>query len=137
MHTKQVIVLRKDLGMRKGKMIAQGAHASMAGAVLNRAYVENTKVEGFEPKAYLIMPDLNEYDLDWIQGKFTKVVVSVDSEEELLDIHKQAMEKNITCSLIRDAGLTEFKGVPTYTAVAIGPWDSEEIDKITGNLKLL
>jgi len=29
MEVKQVIVLRKDLQMRKGKMIAQGAHASM------------------------------------------------------------------------------------------------------------
>ena len=29
MNVKQVIVLRKDLNMRKGKMVAQGAHASM------------------------------------------------------------------------------------------------------------
>lgn len=35
MDAKQVIVMRKDLGMRKGKMIAQGAHAAMK-ALLDR-----------------------------------------------------------------------------------------------------
>lgn len=58
------------------------------------------------------------------------------SEEELLDIYNKAIEAVLPCSLIKDAGLTEFKE-PTYTAVAIGPSRPNDVDKITGHLKLL
>jgi len=128
---KQVIILRKDLNMRKGKMVAQGAHASMA-ALLNEGFIEEWE-RG--ERQYRIR--LSEEMENWISGRFTKICVSVDSEEELLAIYKQAEDENIHCSLIQDAGLTEFDGVPTYTAVAIGPAKSEDIDKITGELKLL
>jgi PTH2 family peptidyl-tRNA hydrolase len=74
---------------------------------------------------------------DWLEGKFTKICVSVDSEEELVKIYEQALQSGIPCSIIKDAGLTEFGGVPTLTCCAIGPaWD-EEVNKITGGLKLL
>jgi len=115
---KQVIVLRKDLGMRKGKMIAQGAHASM-------------KVILDQPKPY---PGPMQ---QWLDGTFTKVVVSVQSEEELLAVYQQAQNQGIPCALIQDIGKTEFSGVPTYTAVAVGPDYPEKIDPITGELKLL
>jgi len=128
---KQVIILRKDLKMRKGKMVAQGAHASMA-VLLNEGFIEEWE-RG--ERQYRIR--LSEEMEAWISGIFTKICVSVDSEEELLNIHKQAEDAGLLCSLIQDAGLTEFDGVPTYTAVAIGPADSEDIDKITGELKLL
>jgi len=55
----------------------------------------------------------------------------------LLFIHSAAEIAGLPCSLIQDAGFTEFNGVPTYTAVAIGPAQATEIDKITGLLKLL
>jgi len=113
---KQVIVLRKDLGMRKGKMIAQGAHASLG--------------------CYLKYPD-HPYVLEWLEGPFTKIAVSVDSEEELFEIYRLAQEASLPTILIKDAGRTEFNGVPTHTAVAVGPGPEEEIDKITGDLKLL
>lgn len=116
---KQVIVLRKDLGMRKGKMVAQGAHASL-GAVLHGGKLKTD-------------PDTTA----WIEGRFTKICVSVDSEEELLEIYKQAGLAKLNRSLITDAGLTEFDGVPTKTAVAVGPNKPEAVDKITGHLKLL
>lgn len=74
---------------------------------------------------------------DWLNGLFTKVCVSVDSEEELVSIYEEAKNKNIPCSIITDSGLTEFNGVPAKTAVAIGPAWSEEVDEITGHLKLL
>jgi len=123
---KQVIVMRKDLNMRKGKMVAQGAHASMA-VLLNRGSMNN---DGF---CFNTTPDMKE----WIEGRFAKICVSVDSEEQLLFIHSAAENAGLPCSLIQDAGFTEFDGVPTYTAVAIGPAQATEIDKITGLLKLL
>jgi peptidyl-tRNA hydrolase, PTH2 family len=113
---KQVIILRKDLNMRKGKMIAQGAHASLS-AVLQ--YSDHPSVKA------------------WLSDAFTKIAVSVDSEDELLDIYQKAKNANLVCSLIKDAGRTEFNGVHTYTAVAVGPATNDEIDPITGNLKLL
>ncbi len=123
---KQVIVLRKDLNMRKGKMVAQGAHASMS-VLLQR----------LEDQGATLVLAHDERLWPWLTGRFKKVVVSVSSEEELLSIHKQAQDKNVLCSLIRDAGLTEFAGVPTYTAVAVGPDKEEHINAITGHLPLL
>ena len=128
MSTKQVIVIRKDLKMRKGKMIAQGAHASM------KVFFDMIEYT-FERKMMLngITPPMNE----WVNGLFTKICVGVDSEEELLDVYQRAKDAGLPCSLIQDAGLTEFGGVPTHTAVAIGPDYSHGIDDITGHLKLL
>ena len=127
MEPKQVIVIRKDLNMRKGKMIAQGAHASL------KVYLDRNHSEQDD----LLEVKLYEYMRDWVNGIFTKVVVSVNSEEELLELKKKADEKNIINALIQDIGKTEFNSVPTYTALAIGPHDSQQIDEITGHLKLL
>ncbi len=129
---KQVIVVRKDLNMRKGKIAAQVAHASMA--VLLDAM--NRQVRDYEIRLTATFPH-NSALCQWLLGKFTKICVSVDSEQELLDIYKQAQDNNLLCSLIQDAGLTEFGGVPTYTCVAIGPDFPEKIDILTGKLKLL
>ncbi len=123
---KQVIVMRKDLGMRKGKMIAQGAHGSMAVVLNNLHRLTNTHHNMWDNPLK-----------EWVNGSFTKIVVSVDSEEELLAIAKQAEDAGLLHALIRDAGKTEFDGVPTYTCVAIGPAKMEDVDKITGNLSLL
>ena len=112
---KQVIVLRKDLNMRKGKMVAQGCHASMKATLENIDY-----------------PCVKA----WLAGQFTKIAVSVDSEEELKEIYRNAKENDLVCSLILDAGRTEFKE-PTYTAVAVGPAKRADVDQITGHLKLL
>lgn len=120
---KQVIVVRKDLNMRKGKMVAQGAHASL-GVVLE---IQKLKRVGRV---------LSAYDA-WIDGSFTKICVSVPSGEELLRIYNEALEADLPVKLITDAGHTEFHGVPTLTCLAIGPAWSDDIDKITGNLSLL
>lgn len=113
---KQVIVLRKDLNMRKGKMIAQGAHASVK-AVIGRQNDDRVKA--------------------WLDSGMTKIAVSCNSEDELLEIYQKASSKKMITSLIRDAGRTEFDGVPTLTAIAIGPGNENEINSITGELKLL
>ena len=65
-----------------------------------------------------------------------KVCLQVSSEEELLDHHEKALQEGIKSYLIRDSGRTEFGGIPTLTACAIGPDDAEKIDAVTGDLKL-
>ncbi len=130
MNTKQVIVIRKDLKMRRGKQIAQGCHASLK-AILDIGMIHDRDIQTHDPFV-IPMDDVLE---DWLAGIFTKICVGVNSEEELLSIYRQA--SGMYCSLIRDVGKTEFNGVPTYTAVAVGPALVEDVDKITGHLKLL
>jgi len=125
---KQVIVMRKDLGMRKGKMIAQGAHASLK--VLVDAGALDAEHTTFA------MP-LTPAAAAWLGGRFTKVCVSVDSEAALEAIVEQARAAGVPCALIVDAGKTEFHGVPTKTCCAVGPAWSDEVDAITGGLALL
>jgi len=133
METKQVIVIRKDLNMRKGKMIAQGCHASMKVLidVLDVSVWEDTHTH-FE--RYLPHDDPL---CQWLIGTFTKVVVGCESEQELLALKAKADIMEIRNAIIQDVGKTEFKGVPTFTALAIGPDYIEKINKITGHLKLL
>lgn len=135
---KQVIVMRKDLNMRKGKMVAQGAHASMK-ALLHG--MDKIYHEGFGDKgtlfSYTLTDRVESAMGKWLDGAFTKICLSVDSEAELDEIVKKARDVGLLCSVIIDNGATEFNGVPTKTCCAIGPWDAEQIDEITGHLKLL
>jgi len=129
---KQVIIWRKDLKVRKGKMMAQAAHASL-GALLK------------QPLAliwYLLCRavgvKLNRTPLHiWLSTRFTKICVSCENEDELIKLYEKAKDANIPTALITDAGFTEFKGVPTNTCIGIGPYWSEDIDKISGGLPLL
>jgi peptidyl-tRNA hydrolase, PTH2 family len=125
---KQVIVMRKDLNMRKGKMIAQGAHASLR-VLLERG---NANAEHTE---YTLA--LTPAMAAWLTGRFVKVCVSVTSEAALDDVVARARAAGVPAALIVDAGKTEFHGVPTKTCCAVGPaWD-DEVDAITGELPLL
>jgi PTH2 family peptidyl-tRNA hydrolase len=127
MDAKQVIVMRKDLGMRKGKMIAQGAHASLK-VLVDRASVSTET---------LVIP-LDEATRTWlVSGRFTKVCVSVDSEAALDAIVARAQAAGVPCALIVDSGRTEFHGVPTKTCCAVGPAWADAVDAITGALPLL
>ncbi len=128
MNTKQVIVMRKDLGMRKGKMIAQGAHASMAFLTKDNLSLINYN---------LYQSVISTVEREWLESSFTKVCVSVNSLNELFDIQSAAFEAKIKCHVITDSGKTEFDSVPTITCLALGPDYSEKIDKITGHLPLL
>lgn len=133
---KQVLIVRKDLNMRKGKIAAQAAHASMK-VILDMMYCGFADEDGNKSDTrMLILRDKPEVE-EWLDGSFTKICVSVDSEQELLDKYYDAREAGLNASIIRDSGKTEFNGVPTYTVVAIGPNYAKDIDKITGNLKLL
>ena len=134
-NAKQVIVMRKDLNMRKGKMIAQGAHASL-GAILKLMDISLADDDTPYEKRTLIFPKQGAVS-SWLNGPFKKIAVSVDSEEELLHLFYLAKEANLPTVLITDSGLTEFNGQPTNTCIAIGPGYEDEIDKLTGHLKLL
>jgi PTH2 family peptidyl-tRNA hydrolase len=133
MNTKQVIVLRKDLNMRKGKMCAQAAHASM------KVFFDRLRAEAIGTTSLVNYSwwTRSEAEKTWVEGLFTKIVVGVDSEGELLSVYENAMTKGLLCSLVQDSGTTEFGGVPTYTAVAVGPDLAEKVDEVTGGLKLL
>lgn len=127
---KQVILVRKDLKMRRGKEIAQSCHASLA-ALLNWGFYDRPK---FGQSAF-VLPIEKQFQ-DWLEDKFAKICVTVQSEEELLHYYQLAKDAGIPCALILDEGLTEFGGVKTYTCAAIGPWTSDVIDPITGKLPL-
>jgi PTH2 family peptidyl-tRNA hydrolase len=114
---KQVIVVRTDLGMSRGKLAVQVAHASLIAA--------------FE--AY---SSYYEWFREWWNTGQKKAVLKVHSEKELLELYEKAKQSNLPTSLVVDAGLTELPP-GTITAIAIGPAPDEKIDKITGHLKTL
>lgn len=135
MKTKQVIVIRKDLNMRKGKIAAQASHAS--NAVLLEL-IEQDRIHHHRPVGWVKVDPLVHPVVDWLNGSFTKICVYVNSEQELLDLYDRIRtESALPCKLIKDNGLTEFDGVPTYTCLAVGPWYVEDIDQFTGSLPLL
>ena len=115
MALKQVIILRKDLNMRKGKMCAMAAHSSLK--AVQQAPAIPTQV--------------------WEMTGHKKIVVGVNDLIELMTVYNAAKARMLPCSIILDEGLTEFHNIPTYTAVAIGPCDEDEVNKITGQLPLL
>lgn len=114
---KQVIAVRTDLGMSRGKLAVQVAHAAVIAAF----------------KASKERP---EWFRSWWNSGQKKVVVRVQSEKELLDLANQAINLGLPVSIVRDAGLTELPP-GTLTAIGIGPAPSDIVDKITGRMKLL
>lgn len=125
-NIKQVIVMRHDLKMRRGKQIAQGAHASMS--FLTRR---------LQNKLSICMDDFTPNEQTWITGSFAKVCVRCNSEQELMAIHNKSIELGLEVHLITDSGRTEFHGQPTRTCLAIGPDEASKIDQVTGQLELL
>lgn len=156
---KQVLVVRRDLNMRKGKIAAQAAHASMK-VILDLMKTMNVTLSEPEPcgsipvrQELVLLSDppvpvtegrryqtrLLNYELgspldQWLNGSFTKICVSVNSEAELDAIYEAADDAGLPCSLIIDEGRTEFQGKATKTAVAVGPAFADQIDPITGHL---
>ncbi len=111
---KQVVVVRKDLRLDKGKLAVQVAHASL------NAYNKSD-------------PDVKR---EWEDTGGKKVVLRVDGLRELIALHKKAKELKLPCSLIKDAGKTHIPP-GTVTALGIGPCRDDELDMVTGNLKML
>ncbi len=114
MGYKQVIVVREDLNLSKGKLAVQVAHASILGYEM----AEKRVVEG------------------WKREGQKKVVLKAENIQKLMEIKEKASKSGLPAAVVRDAGLTEIPP-GTVTAIVIGPDEEKKIDRITGNLPLL
>lgn len=114
---KQVIIVRADLDMGKGKLGAQIAHGSVLSYL--EAEMKDKKITK-----------------EWLDSGQKKIVLKVPDEESLLKLFKAFQFKKVPCALVNDAGLTQLPP-GTTTVLGIGPWRSEEIDVFTDKLKLL
>jgi peptidyl-tRNA hydrolase, PTH2 family len=126
---KQVIVIRRDLRMRRGKEIAQGAHASMG-------WLRQRIMPHLTPAGRADQVQFSEAERTWLDVSMRKVTVKVGSEQELLDVYDKALAAGLVVEMITDRGLTEFGGVPTRTCLAVGPDYDDLIDPVTGDLEL-
>lgn len=116
MAIKQVIVVRIDLDMGKGKIAAQVGHACVLGA----EHVRKSNPDWFS---------------EWWETQ-EKVVLKVSSLKELEQIIQDAIEFGLPWSEVSDAGRTQLPP-GTVTCISIGPAPEEKIDRITGDLKLM
>jgi peptidyl-tRNA hydrolase, PTH2 family len=126
---KQVIVIRRDLRMRRGKEISQGAHAAAA-------WLADRVIQGMRPNGSVDHVALSAAERAWLESSFRKVTVKVNSEEELMAVYHKALEAGLVVHLVTDRGLTEFGGVPTRTCLAVGPDYDDLVDRVTGDLEL-
>ncbi len=135
---KQMIVMRRDLKMRKGKIAAQAGHACVEAVLM--ALVREGRGSQLRASDGWAWVEHAEDDVtpltDWFDAGVAKICVYVDSEEELLDLAARGRELGFCVALVRDAGHTEFHGEPTYTCLAFEPLPAEKIDPLTGDLPL-
>ena len=135
---KQMIVMRRDLKMRKGKIAAQAGHACVTAVLAALAREKRLGQVCADERSVALTPDGQPATplSEWFARGVAKVCVYVDSEAELLAIDRKAKEAGILSALICDNGLTEFHGQPTYTCLAFEPALPEQVDPITGTLPL-
>lgn len=114
MDYKQVIVIRADLKMSKGKTAAQAAHASVEA------------MQNCEKRLVTA----------WHSEGMKKVVLQANGEKDLISLRNKARAEKLATALIKDAGMTEVEP-GTITALGIGPDKDSKIDKVTGRLKVL
>lgn len=114
---KQVIAVRKDLDISKGKTATQVGHAAVSAAEEARKHH-------------------SKWWIAWLNEGQRKIVVKVNSEKELLRLKDEAEEVGLPYALIEDRGLTEIPP-GTITCLGIGPAPADKVDKITGKLSLL
>lgn len=113
---KMVLVVRNDLKMGKGKIAAQCSHATLG------LY---KKLHNRAPKA------LNR----WEMCGQVKVVVKIESEEEMLALQARAKSIHIPTHIVIDAGRTQIAPNSRTVMAVLGPADM--VDDVTGGLKLL
>ena len=114
MELKQVILIRTDLKLPKGKMSAQAAHAAVEATLRSEENLVAT----------------------WRKEGMKKVVLKVKDKKELIKYFQEAKDQGLTAAMITDAGKTVV--LPgTMTCIAIGPDDEEKIDEITGTLSMM
>ena len=138
--SKQRIVMRRDLKMRKGKIAAQAGHACVEAtlmALVREGRLDQVRVTESGNWVYLEDDGSESTPLTrWFDKGVAKVCVYVDGEEALLEVAEKGRELGFAVALVRDAGFTEFHGEPTYTCLAFEPLAPEQIDPITGDLPL-
>lgn len=135
MIPKQVIIVRKELNMRKGKIAAQVAHASMK-VLLDMMSVTMIGYRSDIKNRCLTLNVDDPINL-WLDGSFTKIVVGA-TDEEFETLYQDLMTQNVVpFAKITDNGQTEFGGVKTDTCIAIGPADPNVIDVYTKQFKLM
>lgn len=118
-NTKMVLVVRTDLKMEKGKIASQCAHA----AVICYQQALDSSAEQ------------QQLARQWfIQGQ-PKIVLKIDSELKLQELHKSALENNLNSAVVQDAGHTQVQH-GTMTVLGIGPNCKTQVDKIVSHLKL-
>ncbi|MFC2647724.1 MAG: aminoacyl-tRNA hydrolase [Coriobacteriaceae bacterium] len=141
---KQMIVMRRDLRMRKGKIAAQAGHACVEATLMalareHRLGEVRVETDMAGDPSWIYLDDEGEDPTplsDWFDAGVAKVCVYVDSEQELLDLAQLGRDRGFIVALIRDAGITEFHGESTYTCLAFEPLSPEQIDPLTGDLPL-
>ncbi|KAG6435052.1 hypothetical protein SASPL_106701 [Salvia splendens] len=112
----EVLVVRNDLKMGKGKIAAQCSHATLGlyKKILNRA-----------PKS------LGR----WEMCGQVKVVVKIESEDDMLVLQERAKSLNLPTHVTIDAGRTQIAPNSRTVMAVLGP--AELVDDVTGGLKLL
>lgn len=127
----------KSVGLRKGKIASQVAHAS------GKIIIDDLENHPFKWIAKLLLfIVLNQWvGFDpislWLRNSFTKIVLKAECEEDLLFTQKAAEDNGILTALIVDNGKTEFGGKKTITALAVGPDEEDKINLITKKFSLL
>ncbi|BFG03162.1 probable peptidyl-tRNA hydrolase 2 [Drosophila madeirensis] len=118
--TKLALVVRSDLKMSKGKTAAQCAHAAVM-------CYQNAAQGTAEQSAILQR---------WCRVGQPKIVLRVESFEQLNNLERQAQKANVVAALVRDAGRTQLDA-GTATVLGLGPASAAELDKLIAHLKLL
>lgn len=124
---KQAIAVRGDLEMSEGKLAAQVAHASVG------AFRQNINPEIFAGSDLFIRGfNLNE---GWFDEGFRKIVLKVPGITDILKAEAKCIEHRVPYFVVYDFGLTEL-AEDTMTCIGIGPDLNENVDKVTGRMKL-
>ncbi len=116
---KLVLIVRTDLGMTKGKMAAQAAHAALA------CY-----------KALLSSSSSSSLLHRWEATGQAKIALQVGGEEELQLLRAKAVSVGLCARVVRDAGRTQVAS-GSVTVLGVGPGPRGVVDGVTGGLRLL
>lgn len=123
-NVKQVIVVRKDLRLRKSKIAALTAHAAM------QFILDNNESERSDE----LCVKLSQQEVQWLKGTFDKDVLGIDSQDALSDMVLRAELSGINVYSIFDASKKPDEGHQLVCA-AFGPDDEDQLAQIIGSLK--
>lgn len=114
MDYKQVILVRQDLKLPRGKLAVQSAHASSSALI--KSHKDDIK--------------------KWQSSGMKKAVLKVKDVDELFKYKQEADDIGLVTALITDAGKTVV-APGTITCLGIGPDKEDKIDTVTGKLGMV